>query len=155
MTIHPLADYPEYLPKLAKYWAAEWAHLYQDWDETTARREVEAQRTDGRMPLTLVALEGADLLGSVSLIFDDLSGHEHLNPWLASLYVLPAHRGKSVGSALLKKAEQIFQKNGFYEAYLFTETAHKFFEKLEWRFVENSLCHGHPITILKKIWPRQ
>ena len=155
MTIQPLANHREHLPALAGYWVTEWAHLYRDWDENKARQEVETQNTDRRLPTTLVALEGTELLGSVSLIFDDLPGHDHLNPWLASLYVLPSCRGKSVGSALVKEAEQVFQQNGFHQAYLFTERTEKFFEMLGWQLMKKSHCHEHPVVILQKIWPRQ
>ncbi|MBI2799668.1 MAG: hypothetical protein HYX63_05185 [Gammaproteobacteria bacterium] len=93
MDITFLATHPPLGPRLATLHVAEWQHLYAGWNAVIALAEFEAQYSDGRLPTTLVALEGGLLLGSVSPIYDDLPGWEHFNPWLASLLVLPEFRG--------------------------------------------------------------
>ena len=129
---------------------AEWQHLYGDWNRDTALREFESQRADGSLPLTLVAIERDELLGAVSLVFDDLAGYEHLNPWLASLMVVPVHRGKGTGSRLVHEAEKLLDKNDVLTAYLSTESASVFFERLGWRVTEETFCNGHAVFLLTK-----
>ena len=70
------------------------------------------------------------LLGMASLVFDDLPGYVHLNPWLASLFILPEHRSRGAGSQLVSEAEKLLVLNRVPRAYLFTESASSFFEKL-------------------------
>jgi predicted N-acetyltransferase YhbS len=145
-----LRNNPVFESRLAEFSCAEWQHLYGNWNYDAALREFESQRADGRLPLTLVAIEQDKLLGAVSLVFDDLPGYEHLNPWLASLLVLPEHRGEGIGSRLVREAETLLAKNGVATAYLFTESARVFFEKLGWRVMKETSCHGVPVFILRK-----
>jgi GNAT superfamily N-acetyltransferase len=150
LRIEYLRNHLRYATRLAQICARQWQHLYLDWDRKTALREFKSQRSDGRLPLSLIAIQNEELLGMVSLVFDDLPGYEHLNPWLASLLVLPEHRKKGVGSRLVREAERLFLCNGIPRAYLFTEFAGEFFEKLGWIVVEPGTCNHHPIVVLKK-----
>jgi GNAT superfamily N-acetyltransferase len=43
----------------------------------------------------------SNVIGTVSLDFSDLPSHDHLSPWLASLFVLPEARGQGTGTALI------------------------------------------------------
>ena len=150
MTCDFLQNHPAFIPQLATLCGREWAHLYEGWNVETATREFESQPTDGQLPLTIAAMEKEELLGTVSLISDDLPGFEQWNPWLASLFVLPQHRSKGVAAFLVRQAEEILIQNGIRRAYLFTESAQGLFFKLGWQPVEETFCHGHPVTIFKK-----
>lgn len=141
---------PHHGPRLAKLHGQEWGHLYAEWNADTALREFETQKGDGTLPATILAVEEDELLGSVSLIYDDLPGREDLNPWLASLFVLPAHRGRSVGGFLLREAESLLRKNRVERIYLFTESATEFFRRNGWSPLGETQCHGHPVQILAK-----
>jgi len=150
MTSDFLQNHPAFIPRLADLCGREWAHLYKGWTNETARQEFETQRTDGQLPLSLVALEDGKLLGAVSVIYDDLPGFEHLNPWLASLFVLPEHRGKNIGVFLVREAEKLLAQNGIPAAWLFTESAQGFFAKAGWRQFEDATCNGHAVAVFKK-----
>jgi predicted N-acetyltransferase YhbS len=133
--------------------ARKWQYLYEDWNEAVAMREFKSQRADGTLPLSLVAVEKGELLGMVSLVYDDLPGYSHLNPWLASLLVLPEHRGKGTGSCLVREVERLLAHNSVPVAYLFSESASPFFEKLGWDAIEQATCNQHRVVILKKTFP--
>jgi predicted N-acetyltransferase YhbS len=150
-----LKNHPVFARRLAELCGEQWEHLYVDWDRAVALREFELQRADGRLPLSLVAIEGKELLGMVSLIFNDLPGYEHLNPWLASLLVLPEHRSKGAGSRLVNEAEKLLVLNQVARAYLFTESASSFFEKLGWTTLAKASCNHHPVAILTKGFPNK
>ena len=62
------------------------------------------------------------LVGTASLIFDDLEGDPR-NPWLASVYVPPEHRGKGIASALVGVVEDAARRLGYARLYLFTTSA--------------------------------
>jgi predicted N-acetyltransferase YhbS len=150
-----LKNNPVFAQRLAELCGNEWEHLYVDWDRAVALREFESQRADGRLPLSLVAIEGSELLGMVSLVLDDLPGYEDLNPWLASLIVLPEHRSKRAGSRLVSEAEKLLVLNRVPRAYLFTESASSFFERLGWTAMAKASCNNHPIVILTKDFPNK
>ena len=145
-----LQNHPAFVLRLVEHSGREWEHLYDGWGRKEALREYAAQHTDGALPLSLVAMEKAELLGAVSLISEDLPGFEPWNPWLASLFVLPQHRGRGVAAFLVREAEKMLRQNGIRTAYLFTESAQGLFFKLGWQPVEETFCHGHPVTIFKK-----
>ena len=86
--ISHLADVPFFLDELAELHAAEWKHLYADWDVEAARAEFLDQKADGSLPATLVLHEGMELVGSVSVVFGDCPARADLDPWLASVCML-------------------------------------------------------------------
>lgn len=150
MKIDYLKNHPVIALRLAELCGTEWQHLYTGWNREVALREFESQRADGTLPLSLVAIEQDELLGMVSIIFDDLPGYERLNPWLASLLVVPEHRGKRIGSRLVHEAERLLARNNITKAYLFTESARSFFDKLGWLALQSATCNGISVSILKK-----
>ncbi len=151
MTIVPLLRHPEHRARLAALHGAEWRHLYEDgWDEATALAELAAERAEG-LPRTLVALDddGA-LAGSVSLVLRDLPSRPDLDPWLASLYVLPAWRGRGLGGRLVRAIEAEGSALGFDRLFAFTESATPFFVGLGFTVLERAEAAGHPIDLLER-----
>lgn len=146
-----LRDHFYFARTLAVLHEAEWRHLYKHWGAERALREFDAEHADGTIPATIIALEGDHLLGSISVIQDDLPGWTHLNPWVASFFVLPEHRRRGVGTFLFRAAETLLQENGLRRAYLFTETAEIFFIKQGWHFIEPAVANGTPVRILSNL----
>jgi GNAT superfamily N-acetyltransferase len=152
MTIAPLRDRPEFIPLLAEWQDREWKHLYRVWDRSVAIRQLQSEQPDGRLPQTLLAMDGDRLLGSVSAVFDDLPGWEKYNPWVASFFVIAEARGRGIGSQLLMAAEGLLRAQGIRQAYLFTETAQPFFGKHGWNGHEPAEANGHPVLIMTKLF---
>lgn len=150
MEIRFLNCHPEHAPALARLQVAAWQHLYTNWDEATALAEFAAQQKDGTLPTTLIACEGDELLGSVSLIHDDLPGWETLNPWLASLLVLPAQRRRGIGGTLLRAAEGLLVAAGVTTAYLFTEHRQQWFSARGWLHHADTVVVGYPATLMRR-----
>jgi GNAT superfamily N-acetyltransferase len=150
MTIVPLRDHPELIPQLADWQDREWGHLYRVWNRSMAVRLLQSEPPDGRLPQTLLAMDGDRLLGSVSLVFNDLPGREDLNPWVASFFVIAPERGHGVGGRLLVAAENALRTQHIRRVYLFTETAQPFFEKHGWTAHEPADANGHPVLIMTK-----
>ena len=68
--------------------------------EGMARRLQEAS-SPVRVPLCLVALHEAAVVGAINLVHSDDDTHPEWTPWLAGLVVAPPWRGQGVGSALV------------------------------------------------------
>ena len=87
ITIEYLANHPELADELARLSWTEWQSLYEQRGETfsDSLRKYRERINIDRLPLALVALAGAELVGTVSLKHNDLDIRPELNPWAACL----------------------------------------------------------------------
>jgi len=136
--------------ELARFHAEEWRHLYREWNEEKALAEFGRQRGDGSLPATLILRASGRLIGSVSVIHDDCEARTDLDPWLASLYVLPAERGRGHGSRLVAAALELARRSGVDYLHVFTESAEKLFRSHGFVPFADAVTNGRPITILRR-----
>ena len=146
--ISHLADVPFFLDELAELHAAEWKHLYADWDVQSARAEFLGQKGDGSLPATLVLHEGTELVGSVSVVFGDFPAPTDLDPWLASLYAAPERRGQGHGLELVRAAIALAAAAKAKRLHVFTESAEKLFQRCGFEMLERTTLQDAPITVL-------
>jgi GNAT superfamily N-acetyltransferase len=151
--ISHLADVPFFRDELAALHAAEWKHLYADWDAQTAVAEFLNQRADGSLPATLVWHEGMELVGSVSVVFGDCPARPDLDPWLASLYVVPQRRGRGHGLELVQAAIELAAAAGAKRLHVFTESAEKLFQRCGFEMLERTRLQDLPISVLFRTLP--
>jgi predicted N-acetyltransferase YhbS len=150
MRIEPIAAHRARVPTLAAWHHAQWGHLYSHWTYEVCRAELDehAARAAG-LPTTLLALDGEELLGSVSLVFEDAPElQEHGSPWLASLYVAPAARGRGIGAALARAAVARAAEEGVAELFLFTPEHKDFYARLGWRPLARTALKGTPVDLM-------
>ncbi len=101
-----------------------------------------------RIPTTYVALEGDELLGSVTLVEHDMANHPEWSPWLAGTYVTPSRRGQGVAGALVRHAVGKVAAMGVPRLYLYTESARGLYERLGWYPIAEEDYEGQPVTIM-------
>ncbi|MDI1284896.1 MAG: GNAT family N-acetyltransferase [Reyranella sp.] len=150
MKISPLVERPDLVAQVAAWGFAEWGHLNPG--ETLERRvvRIEGKMNVDRVPVAFVALDdGGDIVGTASLIFDDLEGDPR-NPWLASVFVLPTHRKKGIASALVRAVEETARRLGYSRLYLFTSTAPDLYAGLGWRPLERRDYRGEHIQVMDR-----
>ncbi|MDP2291396.1 MAG: GNAT family N-acetyltransferase [Actinomycetota bacterium] len=141
---------------LAAWHIDEFGHLYSPdvWNLSIALDEFAAMHLPGSMPSTWVAFDGDptdvdSMVGSVSLIAtDDLAGHEHVGPWLASLFVHPRARGRGVGDELVRQVVTAARDAGFDDVYLFTAGQESYYVQRGWRTVAVAEANGHPAAVM-------
>ena len=135
---------------LAAAHAREWKHLYAGWNEAVALADFHAEQESAALPTTWVIHNHSEaLMGSISLVMDDLPGHPHLNPWLASLYVFPKFRGRGLGRILVQRALEAVQQHQIPNIYLFTENQVPFFSKFGFTIHGPAQANGQAVTIMK------
>lgn len=145
-------------PVLGVWHHEEWGHLYPPgvWDLATAVREFEVMATPGAVDRTWVAFDGESrdvdaVLGSVSLVAtDDLDGFEHLTPWLASMFVTPAARGRGVAMLLTHALVDGAREAGHEVVHLFTSGQQAFWADRGWSVVAEIATEGHPATVMAR-----
>jgi len=152
--ISQLENVPFFRNELAALHAAEWKHLYADWDERSALAEFLNQKADGSLPATLVLHEGMELVGSVSVVFGDCPVRLDLDPWLASLYVVPQRRGRGHGLELVQAAIELAAAAGVGRLHVFTESAEKLFQRCGFEILERTMLQDVRITVLARALPK-
>jgi N-acetylglutamate synthase-like GNAT family acetyltransferase len=149
MRVEYLADQVSHLPQLAQWHHAEFGYLNP---ENTGERYVErltASLQKSNLPTTLIALQDDTLLGSASLVRQTIT-HQHLSPWLSSVYVDPQHRGRGIASILVGRVEQTAAAMGSEKIYLFTPSSEKLYASLGWQLMEYAQHNELKIAIMSK-----
>jgi N-acetylglutamate synthase-like GNAT family acetyltransferase len=150
ISVSRLCDVPFFAPALAEAHAREWGHLYAHWNQETALADFSLEKPESDLPTTWVAHHPSGILmGSVSLVLDDLPGHPGLNPWLASLYVFPEFRGRGLGRVLTQKALDFLRQVKCPHAFLFTEDQVPFFSKFHFAVHTKTQAQGKKVTLMK------
>lgn len=90
------------------------------------------------LPIRLVAIEGEESIGTVSLVKNDLIVRPEYTPWLASLVVKSDYRNQAVGKQLLAETKKLAKSLGYKELYLRTETAAEYYKKNDWTYLETT-----------------
>lgn len=150
MRLEFLSDHPHHIETLAHWHYAQWKDLVRDWSLGAAWSELRSHKDRAAIPTTVVALEGDELLGSASLILEDIPELRHYSPWLASVYVREDLRGRGVGKALVNRVVEVARSLKVPTLYLFTTDKAGYYQTLGWEFLEAAQCNGQPITVMKQ-----
>jgi len=148
MTIEYLTDHLEVVPTLAQWQHAEWGHIRSD--DTVEKRATRLRSWShrDRIPLTVVALEAGDVLGSASLITHDMETRMELTPWLAGVFVGEQYRRRGVGAQLVRR---IMAEAGELKVpllYLYTVHSEQFYAALGWTLLERTSYRDHKVVIM-------
>jgi N-acetylglutamate synthase-like GNAT family acetyltransferase len=145
--IQSLADNLIHIPALAAWHQIQFGYLNPSAtiEQRIEKLTVSAQK--GKLPLTVVAICENQLLGSASLLPKTIT-HQHLSPWLSSVYVAPEFRNRGIGSALTQHILREAANIGMDEIYLFTPNAESLYASLGWKTIEYSEYLGHRLSIM-------
>ena len=152
--ILPLASCPDYSAAVAERTYRLWGRLIHEdtgMSATEFGKVIEGRAVTDRVPLTLIALAGEALVGTVSLKQYEATTDAGLSPWIGGLLVDDAWRGKGLGAALLAQAEATAAALGYPVLYLSCEPdIEHFYEKLGWELMQRKLSCGDEVALMKK-----
>lgn len=148
LTITYLADHPQHVPTLAAWHHAQWGHLNPNKTQEIRCDQLLGQLGRGMIPTTFIAVDGPRVLGSASLVEQDMSIRPHLTPWLASVYVDSTCRGQQIGSQLVERVAQEARDLGIGRLYLFTPDRQSFYARLGWQILEQVEYRGEIETVM-------
>lgn len=142
--VEDLREHPQWLECIAGWHQQAW----QQDDLPRRIQHLQTHLVDGGLPSTLVALAGAEVIGSVSLVaYRRLGGHPP-SVWLANLFVLGAQRRRGIGAALVQAAEQQARSLGLDSLMLYTHDQTDYYKKLGWQPRRQHRLAGRPTTIM-------
>lgn len=151
MNIEYLADHPECIPKLATWLYEQWSWFLPPGNSAeTVAAKFHAHTNRHTLPLALVALEGAELLGTASLRVHDMDILTDLTPWVGGVYVARDHRQKGIGGSLVRAIEHKAVELGFRAAYLFTFDNEPLYSSWGWEILIKLDYHQHPVIVMHK-----
>ena len=144
-----LADVPGHAATLARWHYAQWGELYSDWTLEVATDELHDHATRRCVPTTLVAMQGDQPLGSVSLVLEDAPElRDQGDAWLASLYVVPEARGLGLGVRLARALVAFAAEQKVERLWLFTPEHAAFYARLGWRLQGTAKLRGVPVQLM-------
>ena len=151
MHIQALLERPEFIGPVAALIHNQWPYEFegislQTWSE-------EFQRLEGLERTTFVALEGSRLLGTACLDSEDLPQRPELEPWLASVYVMPEARSQGLGSQLVKAVEREAWKQGVSRLHLHTTDRESFYAEHGWKTLEHLQAWNKNVALMCKEMP--
>ena len=134
-----------FIPQVAMYMFEEWGTITVEAYINVLYRRLSIDK----IPLTIIAKSGDDLMGFASLVEFAMEGHKDLTPWVEGVFVTQKYRGQGVGNSLVKGIENISKKLGYHQIYLFTDKE-KFYSKLSWYKIMDDKYLGKDVVIMKR-----
>jgi len=151
--IQYLGDHQEVIPVLAGWIYDEWSYLYPEMTLEEVVTLLRERINKEKLPLTLVAFEAGEPVGTVSLRTFDMETRRDLSHWLTSLYVVEPFRRRGIGTSLAKAAENKATELEICKLFLFTTDVNLpalFYSKLGWIVKEKTIYHSCPVLIMEK-----
>ncbi|MEA2573984.1 MAG: hypothetical protein QOH93_1282 [Chloroflexia bacterium] len=149
MHIESIADHPHLIDTIARWHWDEWGHADPEGSVESWAEGLRERTNRNAVPTTYVALEGEELLGSATLVDNDMTTRRDLWPWVAGVFVKPECRGQGVGSALMLHLVREAAQMGIRKLYLHTAKARAFYETLGWRFLDMEYYEGQRVSIME------
>jgi len=145
-----LAECERHLGAIAGWQQAEFGYLSPA--VTPAQREARLRAalhgTD--LPLTLVALDAEGRPVGAATLQAQTMTHPHLTPWLSTVVVAPAFRGRGIASMLSLQIAAEAARLGFPTIYLFTPGNASLYRRLGWDTIDTAEVKGTQVTVMAR-----
>lgn len=148
--IEHISLHPEFIGTIAQWHFDQWKDLTGFSTLEGYIAFLERCQESTTIPYVLVAHSDRQLLGSVNLVACDMKIRSDLTPWLAQLFVAPAHRKLGIGKALVHAAVAQARELGYGRLYLYTSgELPQFYERLGWVIRETVYYLGKERVVMQ------
>jgi len=152
LAIIPLEQMPQARDACIRWSADEWGQSarlsQQDWE-----LEFDRIKTHPVDEIFVALLDGEPVGMAWMLEQEGLDTHTHLTPWLSSVVVDPAHRGKGIAARLIQHVETYASIGGDTSLHLLTESPGIYFSR-GWAVLDTApLFDRHVFVMQKSIAP--
>ena len=131
-----LADHPEAIPTLVKWFQAQWPAYYAGRTLADIAQDFSAEANRTEIPIRLVTFADGGLAGTITLREHALQDFPAYQPGLGGLFVESRQRGHGIGTALVKAGMQVACEQGYARIFTATATANGVLERLGWQQVQ-------------------
>ena len=111
-------------------------------------RSLELFASDQSHGVALIAKADGEPCGMCLLVEFEIEPNHDVSPWLAGLFVVPEHRRKGAGSALVRAIEDQARQRGFSRLHLYTTEAVDFYARLGWTVLDRTKWKGFDTALM-------
>ena len=111
-------------------------------------KALELFASDQTHGVALVAKANDEPIGTCLLVESEIEPNHDVSPWLAGLFVVPEHRRKGAGAALVRAIEDQARLREFSQLYLYTTEAIEFYVRLGWSAVDRTNWKGFDTALM-------
>ncbi|MBC7878168.1 MAG: GNAT family N-acetyltransferase [Anaerolineales bacterium] len=149
ITIGFLADYPNTIPTLAKWFGDQWPDYYANRSQSEMEQDFLEDTSRDRLPSRLVAFESSALAGTIILRENGTEMLSEFQPELGGLYVVESHRGHGIATELVRAGMQLARNQGYKTVFATTVAAAGIFERLRWEFLQTVVYQEGPTALYR------
>jgi len=149
ITIGFLADYPDTIPTLAKWFRGQWPDYYADMSQAEMEQDFLEDAARDRLPIRLVAFESNELAGTIILRENGSGMPAGFQPELGGLYVVPSQRGHGIGRVLVRAGMQLARDQGYETVFATTVAAAGILERLGWELVKTVVHEDGELSLYR------
>lgn len=147
-----IQDHPDTIPTLAHWFRAQWPDYYAGRRLDDVEGDFRMWLSRDRLPVGLVAFDAAELVGAIVLRERALETRPELQPGLGGLYVAAPHRGRGIGTELVRAGMAAARALGYEVVYTSTEVAGRILGRLGWERTESVLHHGERLAVYRYVF---
>jgi len=148
MKVENLTQHPHLTEEIALWHYNEWHSLYPESSFQEFVQDIEQCLNQEAVPATWVLLDSGKVVGSASVLKQDMTTNQHLSPWLANVYISSEYRGKGLGSLLIEEVMKQVQQTGIETLDLFTEDQACVYKRLGWQLLKQESYSGAEVSIM-------
>lgn len=146
-----LADLPEAIPVIAKWYFDQWGRQH----EVKSLEESKEMLTDylnrEKIPLMILAKKEKEILGAIQLKYYEMDIYPQKEHWLGGVFVPEQHRGKKIAEKLVLEAAKVAMKLEVKTLFLQTEKLNGgLYKRLGWNLVEKTKYRNKPVLVMRK-----
>lgn len=146
-----LADRPDAIPIIAKWYFNEWGYL-RDVNSIEKTIQILQQYLNrDKIPLILLAIENDEIAGAVQLKYYEMDLYPEKEHWLGGVYVSDKYRKKKIAEKLVNRAIEVATNNNVETLYLQTEKLDGgLYKRLGWKPIDKVKYNGKEVLVMKK-----
>jgi GNAT superfamily N-acetyltransferase len=151
MKIDLLMNHRQHIPTLAGWFKEDSPEYFKDQSlETIAEEHFASRLNEDTLPISFLAYVDEVPVGTVALLAESVTTHQHLSPWLGGLFVHPEYRHQGVGLKLVRAGLEKARVLGFDSVYAGISQAEEHYISQGWEVFERVIYYEKPLSILRR-----
>lgn len=148
----PLAEVPEAIPVLARWYFDQWGHERPGATLAAVETKVRVSAQTSAIPMSLLALTGnGQIIGAAQLKIREMEIFPEKEHWLGGVYVSASHRGAGIATKLVEQMMAVSRRVGVTTLYLQTEDlSGGLYARLGWRPEQTVRSLGKIVLVMRR-----